>query len=901
MADLSKTIQIVFEGVDNTATAISGLNTNLGDIAGKAEAATQPFADMAGAVIKADVAMAALAVTMVGWATGAATKFQTSISEINTLIGLSPENLNKFSKDILAYGTTSTKTFKDINGAVYEAISAGVAYDKALVAVAAAEKLAVAGKSSLGEAMDLLIPTLNAFGTDMKDAGTYSDIFFTAVNLGKTTIPELSQAMGGLAPTANAAGVPIGTVAAALATLTANGIKTNEASTGLKAALSNIIKPSKEAADAAAAMGVNFGVSALKTEGLEGLLKKLSTATGGNISEMARFFGSTEALNTVMSLTSGTSEKFTTNLNAMKTSAGATEAAYKIMAGSLELANVSLGNSIEAVGIKIGSKLLPDMTKLSKAMADVFNGVGQGVDDKTFDVPIKIVKQFLTDLSDILTKAAKALPDALKLVDWSDFEDSFAGLKLSAGKIFDGLDLTTPKGLAAAIQLVVDAISGVTRVSGGVIDGLKPLVTIIGTLVTGFTNLNPETQVLVGYFIGMATTVNKLSGYAKSLSDVFGAGAGLLGTLSKLSPVALAVGTAFAAFKFGEWVGEVTGYNTEADKLIAKLNGEKDAAEPAAAALGRIPEKLAEVSRTTGLTVTSMGQLDQLLKDGVIFWSDTEQAYVKAGTASNAFVKTTKNLIDVENVLNPALKDQYAAMGLAEDGTKKLGTEMSAVVKDAAYFDAALRDVDKAFKDGKISQDEYAKATGIIKDEAVASGISLDKLAKSEAAAAKDAKDLAAESEKFALEWGKLLSAERIAVFEASADIQVAQIEADSKRAVAAMEMLGASFANTGEVLTDLIGLWVGLEGMDQTKIEGWIEREYAIREALAQAQIDMVNAEIRRLEAQTALLERGGVELKITSDGLEPELEAFMFRIIDKVRVAVSGSYEEFLLGCGS
>ena len=129
----------------------------------------------------------------------------------------------------------------------------------------------------------------------------------------------------------------------------------------------------------------------------------------------------------------------------------------------------------------------------------------------------------------------------------------------------------------------------------------------------------------------------------------------------------------------------------------------------------------------------------------------------------------------------------------------------------------------------------------------------------------------------------------------------MAQIEADSKRAVAAMEMLGASFANTGDVLTELIGLWVGLEGMDQSKIEGWIEREYAIREKLAQAQIDMVNAEIRRLEAQTALLERGGVELKIQSDGLEPELEAFMFRIIDKVRVAVSGSYEEFLLGCGS
>lgn len=901
MADLSQTIKIIFDGVDNTATAISSLNTGLGDIAGKAEAATQPFADMAGAVIKADVAMAALAVTMVGWATGAAAKFETAITEINTLVGLSPENLSKFSKDIVTYGTTSTKTFKDINGAVYEAISAGVSYDKALVAVAAAEKLAVAGKSSLGEAMDLLIPTLNAFGTDMKDAGTYSDIFFTAVKLGKTTIPELSQAMGGLAPTANAAGVPIGTVAAALATLTANGIKTNEASTGLKAALSNIIKPSKEAADAAAAMGVNFGVSALKTEGLEGLLKKLSTATGGNISEMAKFFGSTEALNTVMSLTSGTSEKFTTNLNAMKTSAGATEAAYKIMAGSLELANVTLGNSIEAVGIKIGSKLLPDMTKLSKAMAGIFDGIGQGVDDKSFDVPIKIVKQFLTDLSDILTKAAKALPEALALVDWSDFEDSFAGLKLSAGKIFDGLDLTTPKGLAAAIQLVVDAISGVTRVSGGVIEGIKPLATIIGSLVTSFTKLNPETQAMVGYFIGLATTVNKLSGYTKSLSDVFGAGAGLLGTLTKLSPVALAVGTAFAAFKFGEWVGEISGYNTQADKLIAKLNGQKDAAEPAAAALGRIPDNLKEVSRTTGLAITSMEDFNEAADDGVIIWDDLTGTWVKSATAGGDLAASTAKLLDAENDLNPALKDQYAAMGLAEDGTKKLDKATSDAAITQKDYTAIVGSLDEALADGKITRDDYNLVLGQVNERAGKAGIATKALATEEEKAAKTAKDLALETEKFALEWGKLASQERVAIFEASATIAVAQIEADATRAVAAMTMLSASFTSTGTVLQSLFDLWSGVEDLaDKSKIEEWINREYEIREKIAQGQLDMIAAEIKRMEAQTRLLEQGGVELKITSDGLEPALEAFMFAVIDKVRVNVAGSYEEFLLGCG-
>ena len=88
---------------------------------------------------------------------------------------------------------------------------------------------------------------------------------------------------------------------------------------------------------------------------------------------------------------------------------------------------------------------------------------------------------------------------------------------------------------------------------------------------------------------------------------------------------------------------------------------------------------------------------------------------------------------------------------------------------------------------------------------------------------------------------------------------------------------------------------------MDQTQLAEWIEREYEIREQLAQAQIDLINAEIARMEAQTAMLENGGMDITIQSDGLEPELEAFMYKILDRIRVQVAGSYQEFLLGCGA
>jgi hypothetical protein len=155
-------------------------------------------------------------------------------------------------------------------------------------------------------------------------------------------------------------------------------------------------------------------------------------------------------------------------------------------------------------------------------------------------------------------------------------------------------------------------------------------------------------------------------------------------------------------------------------------------------------------------------------------------------------------------------------------------------------------------------------------------------------------------AEEMALAWAELASSEREVIFRAAADIQVAQIEADTARVVANMESLSSSFENTGDVLSGLFELWGEASRFDQSEIGDWIDREYAMREALAEAQLELTRADIERIRAQTEMLERGGVELRITSDGLEPELEAFMFKIIDRIRVNVAGTYEEFLIGAG-
>src|SRR5690606_3325695 len=204
--------------------------------------------------------------------------------------------------------------------------SAGVDYKDSLELIAAAETLAIAGKADLGDTTTALVSTMNAFGASADEAGAYADTFFTTVKLGQTTIPELGAAIGRLAPLAAAAGLSFDEMAVAIATITAEtGTGTAEAITGIRAAITAILKPSKEASDLAKELGLEFNAAALESKGFAGILDEVAAATGGNTEVIAKLFGSVEALAPVLALTGNASEKFADNLGAFQNNAGRSE------------------------------------------------------------------------------------------------------------------------------------------------------------------------------------------------------------------------------------------------------------------------------------------------------------------------------------------------------------------------------------------------------------------------------------------------------------------------------------------------------------------------------------------------------------------------------------------------
>ncbi len=296
MADLSRTVEIIFEGVNRMGAGVDAVVGQVNGISNSLSGVTAPVADFTGDMLKFEAGLLAAGVAATGLAVTLAGDFDAQFREIATLIDMPVASLADFKDQIKDYAYDSTQGFDQVNNAVYTAISAGADYKDSLELVALAEQLAVAGKAGLGDATTVLVSTLNAYSAGADEAQRYSDLLFQTVRSGQTTLPELGQSLANVTGLAATAGINFEELMSAVATLTATGSPTAEAVTQIKGAISNMIKPSKEAADMAEELGINFSATALQSKGFAGVLEDVKTATGGNVEKMALLFGDVEAL-----------------------------------------------------------------------------------------------------------------------------------------------------------------------------------------------------------------------------------------------------------------------------------------------------------------------------------------------------------------------------------------------------------------------------------------------------------------------------------------------------------------------------------------------------------------------------------------------------------------------------
>jgi TP901 family phage tail tape measure protein len=258
-------------------------------------------------------------------------EFGLKIAEVQTITGeweISNQRLGASIRDIsndlgVAASTVAEGLYQTLSNQVVDA-------EQALQLLAKAQKLATITASKTEDAVNSVSSVMNAYGKSVIEADRVMDTLFKTIELGRLRLEDIADILGRVTPLTSQMGVSWEETAAAIATMTRQGVRADTAVTQLRAIMQKIIKPTEEMTALFRRWGVKDGPDAIRTfGGLRGVLLKMSNEVGGSNAEMAEFFRRVRAIVGQMSLLNDGGELFAETMKEIEESTGAADEAFK--------------------------------------------------------------------------------------------------------------------------------------------------------------------------------------------------------------------------------------------------------------------------------------------------------------------------------------------------------------------------------------------------------------------------------------------------------------------------------------------------------------------------------------------------------------------------------------------
>lgn len=298
--------------------------------------------------------------------------FESSMTKIQSLVGFSAEAVADMGAEVRRLAGQTAKAPKELADALFFATSAGLNAADAIDAVEQAARASAVGLGDVQTIVDLTTSAMNAYGSDTLDAAAATDALTMAVRLGKLEPSQLAGAMGAVLPVASAMGVSFDEVGAAFAAMSRTGTGASEAATQLRGILSGILKPSKEAQDALADIGLTTEDlhRSLREDGLLATLELLVDRFDGNVTATSAVFGNVRALSGVMDMLGGNVDATREVFEGMSKAVGVTDEAFAIASETAEFKFNQAMTDIKVTMLDIGSVLLPIVSDMLQALGN---------------------------------------------------------------------------------------------------------------------------------------------------------------------------------------------------------------------------------------------------------------------------------------------------------------------------------------------------------------------------------------------------------------------------------------------------------------------------------------------------------------------------------------------------
>lgn len=291
----------------------------------------------------------------------AASDFEVAMGNLQTLYGENTDAVTQIEKGIKEMLKTVPKSAEDMGASAYSIVSAGITdATKALEVLEASAKLGVAGLGDTADATTLMVLAMNNFRDSGLDADGVANLMFKTVKNGITTVAELSQSFGLVAPLAVNAEISIQELQAATAALTQVNKSASTSQNSIKAALVALGTPTANAIELFEKLGVKtFGELVKKTGGMVNAFEAMQEASEGNEATFAGAIGSGEALSSVLALLGSQSESFNTALADMNSGTDALTTAFDTQADTFAANYQILKNNLNVALAELGKVILP--------------------------------------------------------------------------------------------------------------------------------------------------------------------------------------------------------------------------------------------------------------------------------------------------------------------------------------------------------------------------------------------------------------------------------------------------------------------------------------------------------------------------------------------------------------
>lgn len=311
-------------------------------------------------------------------------QFEGAMNRVQAALDAPEEQMNALRAAAQKMGADTVFSSTEAANAMVELGKAGFTANEAIDALPSTLQLAIAGQMELADAATLTSNTMKTFGLSVADLGHANDVLAKAANSSTINVSDLAEGFKYVGPVANAAGVSLETVSAAMALLGEAGIKGSMAGTTLRNVMTSLMSPTEKQARLMKELGLESAFSNGKLMPMADILKILEGQTNktaeimelfgdragpGMVAMVEKGSGALTKLDRALQDSDGYAQRAADTMmkglpGAMERMRGSIDTAFTALNKSLTPAFIALANAASSAADFITNKVLPAFDKL---------------------------------------------------------------------------------------------------------------------------------------------------------------------------------------------------------------------------------------------------------------------------------------------------------------------------------------------------------------------------------------------------------------------------------------------------------------------------------------------------------------------------------------------------------